>query len=111
MLERIQEIGIMKVIGASDKDVKRLFLLESLIIGFFGGISGLVMGLLSSQLFNLGINFLAKTLGGAGVKLFYYPIWFIFVIIIFASFVGVLTGVIPARRAEKMDPLQALRYK
>ncbi len=111
LLERIQEIGIMKVIGASDKDVKRLFLLESFIIGFFGGISGLLMGFLSSQIFNLGINFLAKNLGGASVNLFYYPIWFIFVIIIFASFVGILTGILPARRAEKMDPLQALRYK
>lgn len=111
LLERIQEIGIMKVIGASDKDIERLFLLESLVIGFLGGISGLFLGFISSQMFNIGINILAKTLGGSEVNLFYYPIWFIAAIIIFASFVGVLTGVIPAKKAGKMDPLQALRYK
>lgn len=111
LLERIQEIGIMKVIGASDKDIERLFLIESLVIGFLGGISGLILGFFSSQMFNIGINILAKTLGGNGVNLFYYPVWFLAVIIIFASFVGVLTGVIPARKAGKMDPLQALRYK
>lgn len=111
LLERIQEIGIMKVIGASDKDIERLFLLESLVIGFLGGISGLFLGFISSQIFNIGINILAKTLGGNGVNLFYYPVWFIAVIIIFASFVGILTGVIPAKKAGKMDPLQALRYK
>lgn len=111
LLERIQEIGIMKVIGAADKDIEKLFLFESLVIGFSGGLSGLVIGFLSSQTFNLGINFLAKALGGNKVNLFYYPPWFIVTIVIFASLVGLVTGAIPARRAGKMDPLQAIRYK
>lgn len=111
LLERIQEIGIMKVIGASDKDIEKLFLLESLVIGFLGGVSGLALGFVSSQLFNVGLNILAKTLGGAKINLFYYPTWFILSIVVFASLVGVLTGLIPARKAGKMDPLQALRYK
>lgn len=111
LLERIQEIGIMKVIGASDRDVEKLFLLESVVIGFLGGISGLLIGFISSQLFNIGVNALANALGGNKVDLFYYPLWFIIVIVVFSSLVGILTGALPARKAGKMDPLQALRYK
>lgn len=48
LLERIQEIGIMRVIGVADKDIEKLFLLESLVIGFLGGLSGLIIGFASS---------------------------------------------------------------
>ncbi|OGZ41172.1 MAG: hypothetical protein A3I20_03630 [Candidatus Portnoybacteria bacterium RIFCSPLOWO2_02_FULL_40_15] len=111
LLERINEIGIMKVIGASNKDVKKLFLTESVIIGTLGGVSGLIVGFLGAKLFNFGINILAQTLGGQPINLFAFPLWFLITIIVFSSAVGFLTGFTPARRAAKMDPLQALRYK
>ena len=88
LLERINEIGIMKVIGASDKDVKKLFLTESVIIGTLGGMSGLAVGFLGAKLFNLGVNILAQTLGGESINLFAFPIWFLTTIIVFSSIVG-----------------------
>lgn len=111
LLERTNEIGVMKIFGITERDIQKLFMLESMIIGFLGGVSGLVMGYVFSQIFNLSILFLANTLGGKSVNLFYYPTWFIIAIIVFASFVGFVTGYFPSRRAAKLDPLTALRYK
>ncbi len=111
LLERTQEIGIMKVLGVSDGDVRRLFLLEASIIGGLGGISGLIMGIFLSQGFNLIINLLAENLGGSAVSLFYYPTWFIVAIIIASFVIGFLTGLMPSQRAAKMDPLNAVKYK
>jgi len=111
LLERTQEIGIMKVLGVSDGDVRRLFLLEASIIGGLGGLSGLVMGITLSQGFNMLINVLAHNLGGKSVSLFYYPSWFILSIVISALIIGFLTGLIPSQRAAKMDPLNAVKYK
>jgi|GEM_PF-1199287 len=111
LLERIQEIGIMKILGVSSGDIMRLFLFEATMMGFLGGASGLVIGFLASRLFNLGINFLASTLGGNSVELFFYPIWFVVAVIVFASGVGFITGLVPSRRAATMDSLEALRYK
>lgn len=111
LLERTNEVGVMKIFGIAESDVQKLFMLESTIIGFLGGVSGLAMGFAFSQIFNLSILFLANTLGGKSVNLFYYPIWFIVAIVVFASFVGLITGYFPSKRAAKLDPLIALRYK
>jgi len=111
LLERTNEIGIMRAIGASPQDIKRLFLGESLIIGFLGGIGGIGVGILAAEIFNGLINILARTLGGQPVDLFFYPVWFIIFIILLSSLVGLIAGFWPARRAEKLNPLEALRYK
>lgn len=111
LLERIQEIGVMKALGASRKDVWQLFLVESIIIGFLGGISGIIIGIAGGKMINFGINKLANSLGGAMVDLFYTPQEFIFIILIFSTIVGFLTGLYPARRASKLNALDALRYK
>lgn len=111
LLERTNEIGIMRAIGASPQDIKRLFLGESLIIGFLGGICGTGVGILAAEIFNGGVNILARTLGGQLIDLFVYPTWFIIFIILLSTLVGLIAGLWPARRAEKMNPLDALRYK
>jgi putative ABC transport system permease protein len=111
LLERTKEIGIMKIFGIATSDIKKLFMFESLIIGFLGGVSGLLLGFLFSELFNFGINILANVLGGQSVKLFVYPIWFVITITVFASVVGLAIGFFPSRRAAKVDPLIALSYK
>lgn len=111
LLERTNEIGVMKIFGIRERDVQKLFMLEATVIGFLGGVSGLAMGFAFSQIFNFIILFLANALGGKSVNLFYYPPWFIIAIIIFASLVGLITGFFPSRRAAKLDPLIALRYK
>ena len=111
LLERTNEIGIMKAIGASNKDISHIFLAESVIMGFSGGISGIIIGFIGSRIFNLGVNVLARTMGGQPVNLFYTPFWFLLFIIVFSTLVGYLTGIFPARKAAKMNPLAALRYK
>ena len=111
LLERTQEIGIMKAMGASNADIWNMFLGESMIIGFFGGAGGIAVGIVGGELFNYGINFLAGMLGGGKIDLFWTPLWFILLIIIFSTFVGLATGFYPASRAAKINCLEALRYK
>ncbi len=111
LLERTQEIGIMKSLGASNKDVWKLFLVESVLIGFLGGISGIIVGLAGGEVSNFGINKLAHSLGGGAVDLFYTPSEFIMIILVFSTVVGFLTGLYPARRAARLNVLDALRYK
>lgn len=111
LLERTQEIGIMKSLGATSADVWKMFLTESLIIGFLGGSGGIAIGILGGQLFNLGLNFLAGAFGGQKINMFYTPFWFIAMIMVFSTVVGLVTGFYPARRAAKISALEALRYK
>ncbi|MBU4256974.1 ABC transporter permease [Patescibacteria group bacterium] len=111
LLERTQEIGIMKTLGATGMDIWNMFLGESFIIGFFGGVGGIIIGMTGGEVFNYGINFLAKAFGGEKIDLFYTPIWFIFFVIIFSTVVGLITGIYPASRAAKINCLEALRYK
>lgn len=111
LLERTVEIGIMKSIGASDSTISGIFLTEATVMGFLGGIVGIIMGFLTGQIFNFLLNFVASHLGGSSLSLFYTPAWFIAVIILFGTVVGFATGVVPARRASMIDPLDALRDK
>lgn len=111
LLERTQEIGIMKAIGAADRDIWSLFLSESVAMGFLGGITGIIIGLVGSGIFNFGLNILAQSLGGHSLDLFYSPLWFIVTIIIISVLVGFFTGLYPSYRAAKLSALDALRYK
>jgi len=114
LLERTEEIGIMKSIGASDftiSMISMIFVMESTIMGFLGGVGGVILGFAGGSIFNILTNMVAERFGGKAVSLFYSPTWFILAIIIFAAVVGFITGFIPARRASKIDPLDALRYK
>lgn len=111
LLERTGEIGIMKSIGASRSSISIMFITESTIMGILGGIGGVAVGILGGKIFNALINLVASRFGGQSVNLFYSPMWFIIVIVVFAGFVGLFTGIVPARRASKIDPLDALRYK
>lgn len=111
LLERTNEIGIMRAIGAAPGDIRLLFLGESLLIGFLGGLFGIILGILTSQLFQFVVNIISKSMGGDVLKLFAYPTWFMLFIIVLSSLVGLVGGYFPARRAAKLNPLDALRYK
>ena len=111
LLERTEEIGIMKAIGASNYAVSMMFVMESGIMGFLGGIVGVIIGIAAGKGFDILINFVASRFGGEPVSLFFIPVWFVFLIVAFAGIVGFFTGLIPARKASKTDPLDALRYK
>lgn len=111
LLERTQEIGIMKSLGASRQDIWKLFLAESVIIGFLGGAAGILLGYLGTVAVDAGVNALAKNFGGQQVKLFYISSGFVLFIIVFSIVVGFVTGLYPSRRASRLNPLEALRYK
>ena len=111
LLERTQEIGIMKAIGAASSDVFVMFLTESALMGFLGGVTGVLLGYGGGEIFNFALNILASRLGGKQLHLFVRPLWFTMSILVFSTVVGFLTGVLPARRAAKLRTLAALRYK
>lgn len=111
LLERTNEIGIMRAIGAAPKDIRKIFLVESIVIGFLGGLLGIILGVVASELLNWGFNLLAKSFGGEATRLFAYPVWFVLFIVGLSTAVGFLGGIWPARRAGLMNPLEALRYK
>lgn len=111
LLERTHEIGIMKAIGGRDKDVSRIFTAEASMIGFLGGVFGVVSGWLLGQAINLLVNFLATSVGGQPNNFFYMPLDFAGYVVLFAFGISTLAGVWPARRAAKLNPLEALRYE
>lgn len=111
LMERTNEIGIMRSIGVTRNDVRKLFMVEAMVMGFLGGLGGVALGHLGGVLANFGINLLAKNFGGQALSLFSRPASFIVGIIIFSTIIGFITGIFPAQRAAKIKPLDALRYK
>lgn len=111
LLERTKEIGIMRTLGASPNDVKYLFVSESVVVGFMGGVTGIAMGVTLGLAVNLFLNILASQFGGKAVGLFSFPIGFLVFITVFSAAVGYLTGIFPARRASSLNPLDAIRYE
>ena len=111
LMERTNEIGIMRSIGITSHDIRTMFLVESMVMGLLGGLGGLLLGTIIGESVNVGMNALAHRFGGPGVNLFVAPLWFVFVIIAFSAVIGLLTGVYPSVRASKLNPLDALRYK
>lgn len=109
--ERTKEIGVMKVIGASLKDIKRLFLFESALIGILGGVLGVALSLLLSFIANkFGGSFLASIgAGGGDSKISIIPLWLIFASMGFSAVIGVVSGYFPARRAMNLSALEAIR--
>ncbi len=110
LLERTKEIGIMRTIGASNATIMILFLSEAIIMGFFGGLSGVVIGVSGGLGCNLGLSLLAKKMGGEAVGLFDFPLTFLTFLIVFSAFLGAVTGWFPAKRAATLNPLDAIRY-
>lgn len=111
LLERTKEIGIMRTLGASPSDIKWLFVSESIIVGFLGGLSGILMGVMLGVTINILLNIVAGQFGGQSVTLFSFPLGFLSFIALFSAIVGYLTGIFPAKRASKLNPLDAIRYE
>lgn len=107
-LERTFEIGIMKAIGATDSDIRNIFLTESFFMGFLGGIGGILMGIFGSFLFNTLLNVVAQSFGGKNINLFIRPTWFLITIVVSSSIIGFTTGVWPAFRAAKLSIKETL---
>ena len=98
--ERTREIGIRKAVGARRSDILAQFLIESIMLSVTGGLIGIGLGL-------LGSNMLGDTLGWETLV----PMWSIMLSFLFAAAVGVFFGFYPARQAAKLDPIECLRYE
>jgi putative ABC transport system permease protein len=110
ILERTREIGIMKAIGGSDADVRRIFLIEASAIGLLGGVAGVVLGWAVGRIINFGANIYIQQQGGTPGNLFSLPLWLIGGAIGFSIAISLLAGSYPAGRAARLDPIQALRH-
>jgi putative ABC transport system permease protein len=116
ILERTREIGLMKAVGATNRDVLSVFLGEAAGIGFIGGVGGLVLGWSAAQILNvLAMSYLAGQAAEQGglppSVAVYTPAWLPIFALIFATLIGVLSGLYPALRAATLVPLNALKYE
>ena len=107
VLERTKEIGIMKAIGARNSDVLSIFLIESGLLGMAGGAIGVVIGASLSKFVEiLGQQVLDTTLLKAQ-----FPWYLIVGALVFSFVIGTLSGILPARQASHLKPVDALRYE
>lgn len=111
LLERTKDFGIMKAIGLTDSTIRRLFLTEAGIIGLVGGIVGIAAALLGERGIQTVLNSVIMRYGGDEVVLFQHPVGFLPAMILFPLLLGLFTGIYPAVRASKLNPLKALRYE
>lgn len=116
ILERTREIGLMKAIGATNRDVLGIFLGEAAGIGFLGGLGGVLIGWLAGQMINvIAIVYLAGQAGQQGglppSVAVYTPAWLPIFALIFSTLMGMVSGLYPALRAATMIPVIALKYE
>ncbi|HUE83598.1 MAG TPA: FtsX-like permease family protein [Pyrinomonadaceae bacterium] len=111
ILERTREIGIMKAIGAEDREIKLIFFFEAAVIGLTGGIAGTLLAWGVDGLANrLAYRFILKPQGAAYVDFFSLPPYLSIGAILFALFISILAALYPASRAARIDPVKALRH-
>ncbi len=110
LLERTKEIGIMRTIGGSPLSIKVMFLTESVLMGFLGGMVGIGIGVGGGLSINFLLNSIATRLGGTSMSLFRFPMGFLLFIAVFSAIMGYITGLFPSKRAGSLNPLDAIRY-
>lgn len=111
VLERRREIGVMKAIGASDGDVKKLFFAEAGAMGFFGGVLGIALGFAIGKAINIGTGIYLHNHQLPAEPVWIMPPWLIGAAIAFSIVVSLLAGLYPASRAARLDPVQTLKYE
>ena len=111
ILERYSEIGVMKALGARDRDVRRIFLVESGVIGVLGGVAGLALAAVVSGLVNRIINYFLAKQGVPYIDYFDFSWWLGLAALAFSAAVSLAAGVYPAMRAVRVDPVRALRHE
>ena len=110
LLERTKEIGLMLALGARRKDMRRLFICEATLLSLIGSVVGIIGAIIFGKIVNIAMNQLAQSRGVTqGFTLFATPVWLIFGLIGFMVLVGLGVVFFPARRAEHINPIDALR--
>jgi len=107
VLERTRDIGLMKAIGAKNNDIMMIFLIESGVLGLVGGTVGVLIGVGISK----SVELIAVYVMGPGYISAYLSFELLFGALIFSFVVGCVSGVIPARQAAGLNPVDALRYE
>jgi putative ABC transport system permease protein len=116
ILERTREIGLMKAVGATNRDVLTIFLGEASGIGLIGGLGGVLLGWIAGQVINvLALSYLAGQSAQQGgpppSTAVYTPLWLPVFALFFSILIGLLSGLYPALRAATMVPVTALKYE
>jgi putative ABC transport system permease protein len=107
VVERTKDIGTMKAIGAKNKDVMLIFVIESGILGLIGGIIGVVVAIgIGKIIDSIAINYLKTNLLNATI-----PSWLIIGCLIFSFLIGLISGLFPAMQGSRLKPAETLRYE
>ncbi len=108
--ERTREIGVMKAVGASRGTIRFLFTVEAGSIGFFGGLLGLALAWVIGQIINAAAHatFLSDY---PSFNISRFPPWLVITVLVLSTGVALLAGLLPANRAARLDPVEALRYE
>lgn len=111
ILERTREIGIMKAIGAEDREIKLIFFVEAAVIGVTGGVIGTLLAWVVDGVANrLAYRFILKPQGASFIDFFSLPPYLSIGAILFALLISILAALYPAARAARIDPVRALRH-
>jgi len=105
VLERMNEIGIMKSVGAKNSDILIIFLFESGLLGLVGGIIGVLIGIVLSK----SVEFIAVNFGGIDLLKASFSLYLVFGALLFSFFLGMISGTLPAWQASKLKPVDALK--
>jgi ABC-type antimicrobial peptide transport system permease subunit len=111
LLEKTREVGLLKTMGMKSEEIKILFLAESIIMSFIGGLAGMILGFLVGQAISLLISIIAITQGQGFINVSHIPWFIVLALMMFSSIVGIFTGWYPAKRAKGISALNALRYE
>ena len=107
VVERTKEIGIMKSIGAQNKDILLIFVIESGLLGLAGGAVGIAFGIGLSKL----VEYLAFAFLGTSLVKAFFPWYLIVGSLVFSFLIGTISGFFPAKQAASLKPVDALRYE
>src|SRR5271156_1236902 len=111
ILERRREIGILKALGAADRDVRRLFFAEAGAMGLLGGVLGVGLGWAIGRALTFATNVYLRRQELPPIDLSSIPWWMVAGAIAFSFFVSLAAGMYPASRAARLNPVEALRYE
>ncbi len=111
ILERTREIGVMRAVGAKRSAIRNLFTFEASLLGFYGGVIGIGIGYGLTRVANIFVNKQLATQGVKAHNIIGLPIWLILSVIGISTLIGMFSGLYPAARAARLDPVEALRYE
>lgn len=111
LLERTREVGLMKAMGMTTDEVKRLFLTESILMGFTGGMIGIALGFAAGKIISILLSIMGIAKGAGIIDITRIPPTFLVLIFFLSLTVGLITGIYPSKRATKISALDALRYE